>query len=410
MVPEPTGAGGLYLDACATTPPAAEVLELMARVQAAAWANPASLHGYGLVAAEQLERDRLRISSSLGCQPTELVFTSGGTEAIHTALLGVAACLPPGRLLISAVEHPASEAAARQLEQRGWQLERLPVDRQGLLDLQSLDRLLAPPTRLVSLIWGQSEVGTIQPIAEIGARCRRAGVLLHVDAVQVVGQLPLAFETLPVDLLSCAAHKLQGPRGIGALLVRQGVPFAPLLGGGGQEGGRRGGTEAVALVAGFAQALALAEGRRQAGADPLPVEELRNALLHALLALPQVRLSGPDPRDSTAAARLPHHISLLVADSAGRPISGRRLVRALWQQGVAASSGSACSSGRAAGKAEGSPSPILLAMGYSEAEAASGVRLSLGPWLSCTDLEGVPAALERARQQLLANEPSRETP
>ena len=385
----------LYLDACATSPPAAAVLAAMAAVQAEAWGNPSSLHGYGLEAAEALERARWRAAAVLGSQPDELVFTSGGSEAIHLGLLGAAAHLEPGRLLISSVEHPATEAAARQLQQRGWQLQRLPVDRFGLLQLEALERALEPPTRLVSLIWGQSEVGSLQPLAAIGGLCRQAGVVLHVDAVQVVGHQPIAFADLPVDLLSLAGHKLQGPRGIGALLVRRGLPLQAQIGGGGQEAGRRSGTEPVALAAGLALALELAQQRLAAGGGRDPLADQRDRLWQALQALPGLRLSGPDPIRQPA-ARLPHHLSLLVDGPAG-PLAGRDLVRALWAEGLAASSGSACSSSGSAA------SPVLLAMGYGPEEAASGLRLSLGPWLESADLAAVPERLQRARQRLAAS-------
>ena len=366
-----------YFDSSATTPAAAEVLEAMALAQATAWANPSSLHLPGLAAAELLERSRLSLAEGLGCELDELVVTSGGTEAIHLALLGAAAALEPGRLLISAVEHPATLAAAAQLQQRGWSVKTVPVDSQGLLDLDVLDGLLGPPTRLVSVIWGQNEVGSLQPIEAIGARCRRAGVLLHVDAVQVLGHLPVVFRQLPIDLLSGAAHKLQGPRGVGLLLVRSGVAIQAQLGGGGQEGGRRGGTEPVVLVAGFAKALELS------GAAP-SLAPLRDSLINRLLTLPGLRLSGPPPGDS----RLPHHLSLLVASEAGLPLSGRELVRQLSRQGFALSSGSACSS------AGLTTSPVLRALGLSEADAASGLRISLGSWHRAADLEALALALQ----------------
>ena len=379
---------GIYLDASATTPPAAAVLAEMAELQARAWANPSSLHGYGLAAAEALERSRWRCAAVLGCSPDELVFTSGGTESIHLALLGLGTTLAPGRLLISAVEHPATVAAAAQLARQGWQVRELPVDHLGRLELHALREALEPPTRLVSLIWGQSEVGTLQELETIGELCRRAGVPLHVDAVQVVGHRPVQFAALPVDLLSLAAHKLQGPRGIGALLVRRGLALQPLLAGGGQEGGRRAGTEPVVLAAGLARALELSQE-----AEPERVAGLRDGLLETLLGLEGVRLSGPDPRREPG-QRLPHHLSVLVADRAGRPLNGRALVRDLWREGYAVSSGSACSStGTTA-------SPVLRAMGFGEAQAAAGLRLSLGPWLSLDDLVGVAPALERARQRL----------
>jgi cysteine desulfurase len=393
----------IYLDACATTPPAAEVLAAMAAAHDEAWANPSSTHGFGQAAAERLERSRQTIARVLGAKTSEVLLLSGGSEAIHTALLGVAAPLEPGRLLISAVEHPATVAAAEMLRQQGWEVLKLPVERSGAIDMDALKRLLAPPTCLLSLIWGQSEVGTIQSIETVGSLCRHAGVLLHVDAVQVAGHLPVDFASLPVDLLSCASHKLQGPRGIGALLVRTGLKLSPLIGGGGQESGRRGGTEPVALAAGFARALELADDRLRLNGGVDPIGELRNNLLERLLQLEGVRLSGPDP--SEPGARLPHHISLLMATPGGRPLSGRRLVQTMWQQRYAVSSGSACSSGRGANPYGLAPSPILLAMGYDEHEAATGLRISLGHWLGPAELEGVPAALERARQRVMAGEP-----
>ncbi|MEB3322608.1 MAG: cysteine desulfurase family protein [Synechococcaceae cyanobacterium] len=382
-----------YLDACATAPPSPQVRQAMVEAQERAWANPSSLHGPGLAAAESLERSRLRLEELLGCAAGELILCSGGSEAIHTALLGTAAALEPGRLVISAVEHPATLAAAGTLRRSGWEIAVLPVDRRGLVRLAALEHLLAPPTRLVSLIWGQSEVGSLQPLEAIGRRCRAAGVPLHVDAVQVVGHRPVAFADLPVDLLSCTAHKLQGPRGIGALLVRRGLELQPLIGGA-QEGGRRGGTEPVVLAAGFAAALEQAVGRLAAGGRD-PLASPRDALWERLRGLEGVRLSGPDP--SRAEERLPHHLSLLLSAADGTPLPGRDMVRALWREGYAVSSGSACRSGAAAGA-----SPVLLAMGCGQAEAGSGLRVSLGPWVSGEALEAFPAALERARRRLAA--------
>lgn len=389
----PAGLGG-YLDACATTPPSAAVLAAMGRAQAEAWANPSSLHGPGLAAAESLERSRQELAESLGAADADLILTSGASEAIHLALLGSAAALPPGRLVVSAVEHPATLAAAAQLQRRGWSVAEVPVDRRGVIRLDALEALLQPPTRLVSLIWGQSEVGALQPLAAAGALCRAAGVPLHVDAVQVVGHQMLAFDQLPLDLLTCTAHKLQGPRGIGLLLRRRSLALEPLVGGS-QEGGLRGGTEAVVLAAGFAQALRDASERLACHGQRDPLAALRDRLLERLLALPGVRLSGPDPRDPDG--RLPHHLSLLVADRRGEPVAGRELVRELWRQGLAVSSGSACRSAAGAGAG----SPVLRAMGYGPAEAGSGVRISLGPWVEPSCLEAVPEAFERARARLV---------
>jgi cysteine desulfurase len=386
-----------YFDASATTPLAEDVATEIHRVQAEAWANPSSLHGFGLAAAESLERSRQRIAQALHCSG-RLCFSSGGTESIHLALLGAAPQLwsangSAPRLLISSVEHPATDAAAQQLAAQGWQLDRIPVNADGLIDLRAFEQMLEPPTRLVSLIWGQSEVGSLMPLAEIAQRCRQAGVLLHVDAVQVAGQQLIDFDALGVDLMSLAAHKLRGPRGVGLLLARADLELQPLLGGGGQEGGWRSGTEPVALIAGFAAAL---ERRHRLLAEaPQGLAPLRNALLERLLELPGLRLSGPDPL-SQPAARLPHHISLLVRSDAGVPLPGRALVQQLSRQGYAISSGSACRSlgdGRSA---------VLSAMGFDAATAASGIRLSLGDWHAASDLFAVPEALMRARMELSA--------
>lgn len=384
----------LYLDACATSPLAPEALWAMEEVWRKAWGNPSSLHGFGMAAAERLERSRMDLALDLGADPEEVVWCSGGSEAIQSALLGSAASLEPGRLVISAVEHPATEAAASVLSRKGWRVERWPVDREGVLRLEHLEALLEPPTRLVSLIWGQSEVGSVQPIHTVGQECRQRGILLHVDAVQVLGRVPMDWGSLPVDLLSGAAHKLQGPRGIGVLLVRKGLALEPLIGGV-QERGRRGGTEPVALAAGFATALRICRTRLEAhgGADPLAL--LRDGLWRALRALPGVELLGPEPGDS--GRRLPHHLSLLVRTGQGQPIPGRALVRALDRRGLACSSGAACSARRTLlpGR-ESSPagsSPVLLAMGYTPEEATAGLRLSLGPWLVAEDLATVPETL-----------------
>jgi cysteine desulfurase len=352
-----------------------------------AWANPSSLHGFGFAAADSLERSRQAIATALGFPAGWLTFCSGGTEASHAALLGAASQVPKGRVVISAVEHPAVQAAARQLEAQGWELAIWPVDGVGRVDLVWLDRLLAPPTRLVSVLWGQSEVGTLQPIETIGAACRRAGVVFHSDAVQVLGHQPLAIETLPVDLLTFTAHKIQGPRGIGALVARPDLALGAIIGGGGQEAGRRGGTEAVALAAGFAAAIQRAQVRLQDSGGHDPLEPERDRLLVALESLAGVTVSGCRQR------RLPHHLSLVLTSPSGNPLPGRQVVGGLWQRGLAVSSGTACASGRASG------SPVLRAMGYAPELAGSGLRLSLGPWLTPDQLQYLP---DRVKAALLA--------
>ena len=382
----------IYLDAAATTPPLPQVVSCIQRMHCDAWANPSSLHRPGLIAAEALGRCRAQIATALHAEPDELIFTSGATESVHLALHGAAGNGPSGRVVISAVEHPSVEAAAQQLVRHGWTVEHWPVDGSGLLRLEELDRLLAPPTRLVSLIWGQSEVGAIQPIPTIGHACRERGVVLHTDATQLIPQGLISWSSLPVDLLSFSSHKLQGPRGVGVLLHRRGILKQSLLGGGGQEGGHRAGTEPVSLIAGLAQALTSIpqydpdQNVSPPGAAP-EIRPWRDRLQHEL-----IRLDGVNVLLAQADERLPHHLACLVGDHQGNPINGRRLVRELARQGVACSSGSACRSGVV------QDSPILTAMGIEQPWRQSLLRLTLGPWLTSDDLKPVPAHLKRAIQ------------
>ena len=310
----------LYLDAAATTPPLPAVIAVMQQLQQTAWANPSSLHGAGLAAAEALERARWSIAERFAVNPDQLIVTSGATESVHLALLGSAAGLVPGRLVISAVEHPAVVAAAHQLEALGWSIAEWPVDGQGVLRLDQLDRLLSAPTRLVSLIAAQGEVGALQPISTIARACRERGIVIHSDATQLVPQGCFAFERLGVDLLTLSAHKFRGPRGVGLLIRAPGVDLSPLQGGGGQEHGLRSGTEPVALVGGMAEALMALPSFDPVSQHVPPgsstqIRRQRDQLLERLLELPQLQLCGPSPDQ-----RLPHHIALLAKTVGGQPL------------------------------------------------------------------------------------------
>ena len=380
----------IYLDAAATTPPRPNVLRCMDRIQKDAWANPSSLHGPGLIAAEALGRCRAQIAAALNAEQDQLIFTSGATESVHLALLGAMDQQPVGRLVISAVEHPAVEAAAQVLVQRGWVLERWPVDATGVLKLDQLDRLLAPPTRMVSLIWAQSEVGTLQPLLRIGAACRERGVLIHTDATQLLPQGLIDWSSLPVDLLSFSSHKLQGPRGVGLLLHRQGLIQQPMQGGGGQEGGLRAGTEPVALIAGLAEALQTLphfdpfHQSTPPGATPqlLGWRDRLQAKIEAI--------DGVTVLHGETTPRLPNHLACLITTAGGSPLSGRRLVRELARRNVACSSGSACRSGKV------QDSSVLSAMGVETALRQSLLRFSLGPWIDLAVLDQVPERLQLA--------------
>lgn len=381
----------VYLDACATTPPSVEVIKCIEDVQRFAWANPSSLHAPGLLAAERLERSRQTIAKSFKANADEVVFTSGATESVHMALMGVARSMQPGRLVISAVEHPAVEAASNQLRREGWQICHWPVDGFGRVKLDHLETLLSPPTSLVSLIWGQSEVGTIQPIKTIGLACRERGIQFHTDATQVLREGLLNWSQLPVDLLSASAHKFQGPKGVGLLLIRpeHSTMLLPLQSGGGQEQGLRAGTEPVALIAGMAKAveqlyLPIAGCPGSNLNIQERVQNMRDGLNIELQKIAGLRFTG-HPND-----RLTHHISLLVATADGQPVPARAVVRELARRGVAASSGSACSSGRSQN------SHVLEAMQVDAEWLQSGLRFSLGPWLLEKNMEVIPDLLNQA--------------
>ena len=381
-----------YLDGCATAPLRESVITCMVKAQQRGWGNPSSLHRIGCDANESLERARLSIANSLGANRSDVLFNSGATESAHLALLGLAKTQSPGRLVISAVEHPAVAAAAEQLLAWGWTVERWPVDGYGQIQMQHLDRLLEPPTKIVSLIWGQSEVGTLQPIQAVGRACRSRQIPFHTDATQVLSQGCPNWSELPVDLLTASAHKCGGPRGIGLLLLRQDIAerIQPLLTGGQQENGLRAGTESPVLAQGMAAAFhdigpSQANQVEISGSGIAPV---RDALLTLLCQTHGFRLSG-HPRE-----RLPHHISVLVSDRHGQPMSGRALVRALDCEGIAASSGSACSSGR------DSDSPILEAMGVDPLWRRSGLRLSLGYWINPSSVPEISDRLQKAIERM----------
>ncbi|MCS7291497.1 MAG: cysteine desulfurase family protein [Gloeomargarita sp. SKYBB_i_bin120] len=376
----------VYLDYSATTPPHPQVIARVQEAMTHAWGNPSSIHRYGQRAALLMERARLAVAELLGVTPEEVIFTSGGTEANHLAIFGVAQQYDqPQHIITSAVEHPAVSAPLAALARRGWQITTLPVDSTGRVDPQTLESHLQPNTVLVTVIYGQSEVGTLQPIADLAQICRAHGVLFHTDAVQVVGRLPVNVPELGVDLLSLSAHKFYGPQGCGALVVRRGIDLQPWLYGGGQERGLRSGTPPVALLAGLevAARLAMTEFLPQQSY----VSHLRDYLRRRLLELPGLRLTGSWEQ------RLPHHVSV-VWEQGDETHTGQTLVHLLSQRGIAVSSGSACASGKT------QPSPVLLAMGYDERLARCGLRFSLSHLTTPSEIDLAVDILAEVLQQL----------
>lgn len=364
----------IYLDHGATTPVRLEVIDLMTEVMRSQWGNPSSLHEWGERSTMVIERSRLQLASLINADPEGIIFTSGGTESDNMALIGVARQYQtPQHMIISSVEHSAVRIPAAFLEQHGWEITRLCVDRTGQVSPQDLARSLRPNTVLVSIITAQNEVGTIQPIEKLGQICRNADVLFHTDAVQAIGKVKLDVQALPIDLLSISAHKFYGIQGIGALYINPLITnkrlLIPLILGGGQERSYRSGTQAVAAIAGLGIAAELAE--KELFYESARLIKLRDRLYQLLAGIPDLMPTG-----LMGADRLSNHLSFY-----HKRIDGRRLVREMNFAGIAISSGSACSSGAIA------PSPILLAMGYSETESKNSIRLTLGKSTTDADID-----------------------
>ncbi|WBU38418.1 cysteine desulfurase family protein [Homoserinibacter sp. YIM 151385] len=355
----------IYADHAATSPPRREVLEAMWPVLAQLAANPSSVHEPGLAAAALLEEARAAIAVELGARAAEIVLTSGGTEADNLAVKGIVLASSRGRHVVTtAGEHEAVLASADYLvRHHGAEVTVLGLDSDGLVDAGELAAALRPDTALVSVHHASNELGTVQPMAEIARAARAAGVPLHSDAVQSAGWLGPRLRdpgALGADALSVSGHKLGAPAGVGVLAIRQAVPLEPLVHGGGQERGRRSGTESVAGAVAMAAALQLA-GRERASREP-SVRAARDALVGGVrVALPAARLTGHPER------RLPDHASFVVPG-----VSGEAVLLELERAGVVASSGSACAAGR------DEPSPALLAIGLDDDEARSSIRLTLG--------------------------------
>ncbi|MDA0265715.1 MAG: cysteine desulfurase family protein [Cyanobacteria bacterium] len=378
----------IYLDYSATTPARPEAIAAMQTTLAHEWGNPASLHDWGNRAATVLEQARAQVAALINAAMDAIVFTAGGTEADNLAVLGVAQRYSrPRHVIISSVEHSAIAEPVQRLEDRGWAVTRLPVDQTGQVNPQDLNAALTAETVLVSVIYGQSEVGTLQPIAELGAIAQNHGALFHTDAVQVAGRLPLDMQTLPVDLLSLSSHKLYGPQGAGALYVRPGTDLRPLLGGGGQEFGLRSGTPALPAIAGFGVAAELAA--QELPTETLRLIQLRDRLFNHLVDYSGLSVTG-DRRQ-----RLPHHVSFCITAADGETVSGKTLVRQMNLAGIGISAGSACHSGKL------SPSPILKAMGYGDRAAKCGIRLTLGRQTTPADIDWTALALRQVLERTL---------
>lgn len=367
----------IYLDHNATTPTRPEVIEAMAAVLREGLANPASQHQPGQKARRRLEEAREEVGTLLGADlsgphPDRVIFTSGGTEANNLGLLGIALARAggrPGRVIVSAIEHASVLEPAQHLLDLGWRMDTISVTAEGVIRLDHLADLLRTEAAVVSLMLGNHETGVIQPVAEAARLCHEAGVPLHCDAVQAVGKMPVDFRALGVDAMTVAAHKFQGPLGIGALVVRHRTPLVPLLFGGHQQQGLRPGTESVALAVGMATALRLAQAQQAEHCQRLTT--LRDRFEQGLAeGYPGLVVHGRN------APRLPQTSSIAFAG-----LDGQVLLMALDMAGVACSVGSACSSGST------ELSPTLLAMGLPRTLVASTLRFSLGATTTAEEIE-----------------------
>jgi cysteine desulfurase len=350
----------IYFDNNATTRLAPEVLEAMLPFLRDSWGNPSSLYGFGRQLAKPLEVAREKIAALLHAEPREIIFTSGGTESLNSAIHSALATQPQKRHVITtAVEHSATLKFCAQLQKLGREVTLLPVDAEGRLELSHLEQSIRSDTAVVSVMWANNETGVVFPVQEVAEICRRRGVLFHTDAIQTAGKLKIDAPALGADFLSLSAHKFYGPKGIGALYVRRGVKYQPYVMGGGQEQGRRGGTENVAGIIGFGRAAELAAGRLDQGAC---LAGLRDKLEAGVMeSIPGVlRNGGSQPR-------LPNTSNLSFAG-----LEAEGILLLLDEQGICASSGSACTSGSL------DPSHVLLAMGCDSVRARGSVRFSLG--------------------------------
>jgi cysteine desulfurase len=354
----------IYLDYAATTPLDRRVLEAMMPYMTEHFGNPNSIHSFGREARRAIDEAREKIAQLLNCQPSEIVFTSGGTESDNLALRGVAEAYrhKGNHIVTTAIEHHAILRTCKALEDMGFFVTYLPVDEHGLVSPEQVAEAVNERTILVSVMHANNEIGTIEPIAEIvrAVKEKRPDTIVHTDAVQTVGHIPVDIQELGVDLLSFSAHKFYGPKGIGGLFVRKGVRLVPQITGGGQERNRRSGTENVAAIVGMAKALELA-------VEEMPTElprlqALRDELITGVLSrIPETRLNGHPT------LRLPHN-----ANFSFRGIEGEALLLQLDLNGIAASSGSACSSGSL------EPSHVLLALGLDYELAIGSLRITLG--------------------------------
>lgn len=368
----------IYMDYAASTPVDPRVVEAMLPYFTEIYGNPSSIHSFGREAARAVERARETIAGIFNCKPGEIVFTSCGTESDNLALRGAALKGARRHLITSPVEHHAVTRTVTVMhEYMDFQVTTVPVDTYGMVQPAAVVAALRDDTAMVSVMYANNEIGTVNPIAQLAEAAHARGALFHTDAVQATGQLPVDVQSLGVDMLAISAHKFYGPKGVGALYVRKGIDLVPSQSGGGQEGGRRAGTSNVAFIVGMAKALELAYAEREA--RTAKYRRLRDRLVAGVLAMGEdVCLTGHPT------ARLPNHASFAFKD-----VDGNALLMYLDLKGIAASSGSACLVGTP------EPSAVLTAMGFEPTWALGGLRLTLGRHSTEREVDTVIRELSR---------------
>jgi len=379
----------IYFDHNATTPVRSEVLEAMLPFYRETFGNPSSVHRFGREAHDQMEAARARVAAALRAHPEEIVFTGGGTEADNLAVQGVAAAnAKKGRHIItSRIEHHAVLRACQYLEKQGSSVTYLPVGKDGRVRLEDVEAAIRKETVLITIMAANNETGVLQPIREIGALAREKGILFHTDAIQALGKIPVSVTDIPADLISLSAHKIYGPKGVGALYIRKGTRVQPLLYGGHHEHGKRAGTENVAGIVGFGRACELAVS--ELAEEPARLSLLRNRLCSDIAEkIEAVSLNGHP------AERLPNTLNLSFAY-----VEGEAIVLGMDMKGVAVATGSACTSGTL------EPSHVLTAMGVEAALAQGSIRFSLGRINTVDDVEFAVPALAEVVARLRAMSP-----
>ena len=380
----------IYLDNAASTQIHDDVLNSMLPYLKEQYGNPSSIHRYGRLTRKAIHKARKQIASLINADPAEILITSGGTESNNTALIGISSQFPDSQIITSSIEHDAILEPCKKLNSKGFQVNYLPVDKFGMIDISDLDNTLSKKTSLVSVMFGNNEVGTIQPISEIAKACHEKKVVFHTDAVQAVGKIPIDVKKLGIDLLSISSHKLHGPKGIGALYIRDGVKIDPIILGGGQEFRLRSGTENVASIVGFGQACEIAQNHLIENMSS--IKKLQTLLVKKILdEIPEVSFNGHlESRLSNNA-----HFTFL-------GVNGEDLIIKLDEYGIAASTGSACSVNTQ------KASHVLEAMGFSLEQITGSLRLTVGIFNTENEINETVNILKKTVKELRAVSPFKE--